>query len=75
MRLRPISVQKAIALLRNLGYNEVRQRGSHLVMQNGKGRIIVVPVHTREIGVGLLRAIIREVGLSREAYFSALEKV
>ncbi|MFA6213827.1 MAG: type II toxin-antitoxin system HicA family toxin [Candidatus Micrarchaeia archaeon] len=75
MKLRPIPVKKAIALLKKLGYNEVRQRGSHLIMQNGKGRIIVVPIHTKEIGVGLLRAIIRELGLSREAYFSAFDKV
>ena len=75
MKLRPITVKKAIALLKKLGYNEVRQRSSHLVMQNGKGRIIVVPVHTKEIGLGLLRAMIRELGLSRDAYFSALETV
>lgn len=75
MRLRPIPVKKAIALLKRLGYNEVRQRGSHLVMQDGEGRIIVVPVHAREIGVGLLRAMIRELGLSRDAYFAELEKV
>jgi len=75
MKLHPIQVKKAIALLKKLGYKEVRQRGSHLVMQNEEGRIIVVPVHTKEIGVGLLRAMIRELGLSRDVYFSALEKV
>jgi len=69
MKLRPIPVKRAIALLKKLGYKEVRQRGSHLVMQNDKGRIIVVPVHAKEIGVGLLRAMIRELGLSRETYF------
>jgi predicted RNA binding protein YcfA (HicA-like mRNA interferase family) len=75
MRLCPIPVQKAISLLKKLGYREARQRGSHLVMQDGNGRIIVVPVHTKEIGVGLLRAIIRELGISREAYFELLEEL
>lgn len=75
MRLTPISVQKAIALLGHFGYKKERQRGSHLIMQNDEGKIIVVPIHTKDIGVGLLRAMIRELGISREAYFKALARI
>jgi predicted RNA binding protein YcfA (HicA-like mRNA interferase family) len=74
MRLAPISVKKAIRLLKYFGFEEKRQKGSHLIFGNPQGKLIVVPIHDEEIGVGLLRAIIKELGVSREAYFEAMEK-
>lgn len=75
MKLMPISVQKAIALSKHFGYEEKRQRGSHLVMQNDEGRLIVIPVHTKEIGIGLIRSMICELGIDRKAYFKALDEI
>lgn len=74
MKLSPIPAAKLVSLLLLLGFRETRQKGSHLIMQNSEGKAIVVPMHTKEIGIGLLRAIIRETGLSREEYFNALGK-
>jgi predicted RNA binding protein YcfA (HicA-like mRNA interferase family) len=48
-------------LLRRLGCREVRQRGSHLIVQCGRCTT-VVPVHAGEdIGPGLLRKIERDL--------------
>ena len=48
-------------ILRSKGCVEVRQRGSHLVVQCGTCQT-VIPVHAgEEIGPGLLRAIERQL--------------
>jgi len=37
-----------VKVLHSLGFREIRQKGSHLVMQHPDGRITVVPVHPGE---------------------------
>ena len=32
------------------------------------GQIVPIPIHSKEVGVGLIREIIRQVGISREAW-------
>lgn len=49
---------------------EVRQRGSHVVMQRveaGKTTTVPVPDHP-ELRIGTLQAIIRQSGVSRSAF-------
>ena len=75
MRLRPISAKRLLSLLAKAGYSQIRQKGSHVVLRNAAGRLIVVPLHSREIGTGLLREIIREMGLTREEFLRLLERV
>jgi len=58
-----VSGKEAIKALRKLGYAPVRQKGSQVVLIGPKGNMIVVPLHKR-LKTGLLRAIIREVGIS-----------
>ena len=52
------------------GFIEVRQRGSHVVMQKKKdGTTVTVPVPMhREIRVGTLQSIIRQSGLARRLF-------
>ena len=57
-------------LLAGHGFEQVRQRGSHAVMQrrlNTTTITIPVPLH-RELCTGTLRAIIRQSGLAREIF-------
>lgn len=54
-----------------------RQRGSHIILQHSDGRGIVVH-QGEELGRGILRAIIRQAGLTREEVmegFSGFMKV
>ena len=68
-----ISGRETMAVLEKFGYELDRQRGSHMVLRNSKPphRRLVVPDH-REISKGTLRAIIRQAGLTVEAFISAL---
>jgi predicted RNA binding protein YcfA (HicA-like mRNA interferase family) len=64
-----ISGREVVAALAKLGYAFDRQRGSHVILRNPRPpyRRIVVPDH-REVAKGTLRSIIREVGITVEAF-------
>lgn len=54
-----------VAILATLGFEEVRQRGSHKQFRHADGRATTVPVHGgRDVSPILLRRIARDVGLS-----------
>lgn len=53
---------KAVA---RIGFVKDRARGSHMVLVGPADRRLTVPRH-RELGRGLLRALIRDAGLARE---------
>lgn len=57
-------------LLRANGFELVRQRGSHLIMQRRAGETtITVPVpNHREIKIGTLQSIIRQSQLPRDLF-------
>ena len=56
-----------------LGFQQVRQRGSHLCFKHPDGRFTLVPVHGgEEIGRGLLRQIIREIEITPEGFMRML---
>jgi predicted RNA binding protein YcfA (HicA-like mRNA interferase family) len=56
--------------LQQLGFDKVRQSGSHVVMRRGpKG--CVVPLHT-ELKVGTLAGLLRQAGVSPEEFIAAL---
>ncbi|AAL81447.1 addiction module toxin, HicA family [Pyrococcus furiosus DSM 3638] len=69
---RDVSGEDVIKALRKLGYVPARQKGSHVVLTGPSGKIIVIPLHKR-IKTGLLRAIIREVGVSVKIFIKLLE--
>jgi predicted RNA binding protein YcfA (HicA-like mRNA interferase family) len=59
--------QQVIKLLENIGFVEVRQRGSHKQFRHEDGRGTTVPSHKgRDISPTLLRQIARDIGLTIE---------
>jgi predicted RNA binding protein YcfA (HicA-like mRNA interferase family) len=65
--LRVLSGREVCRILEEHGFTQVRQRGSHIVMQRqdvGGTTTIPVPDHN-EVRRGTLRSIIRQSGLSR----------
>ncbi|MEJ2207875.1 MAG: type II toxin-antitoxin system HicA family toxin [Anaerolineae bacterium] len=59
--LRGVSGSEAIRALERLGFQQVRQRGSHVVLRLDAAegaRGCVVPLH-RELAVGTLRGLLR----------------
>ena len=56
-------------LLTRLGFVQLRQKGSHAYFKHPDGRATVVPMHKGEmLGRGLIRSVLREIGLSPREY-------
>ncbi len=65
-KLTPINSKELIKILERQGFKPIHQKGSHLRMVHADGRKTTVPVHSGEkVGVGLLRKILRDAGISR----------
>lgn len=65
-----VSGEEVIRRLERLGFRQVRQRGSHVVMRKDTpdGEVgCSVPLH-KELAVGTLRGIIRQSGLTVEEF-------
>ena len=59
--------KEVVAILEKLGFEEVRQRGSHRQYRHADGRRTTVPFHgSRDISPILLRQIAEDIGLTIE---------
>ncbi len=73
--LSPISSRRLIQLLEREGFAWVKTKGSHRYFLHTDGRTTSVPVHGgQEIGIGLLRPILRDVHWSVEEFQKKLRK-
>ena len=72
-KLPTVSGRDAIRLFERLGYEQDRQRGSHIVLRHTDPphRRLVVPVH-KSLAKGTLRALIREAGLTVDEFIALL---
>ena len=71
-KLRVLSGREVCALLVLHGFQEIRQKGSHIVMQRKLAdTTITVPVPNHDaVRIGTLLSIIRQSGLSRSIFES-----
>ena len=75
MRLKPYSYRQVIKALSKLGFQVIRQRGSHIVLKgfyNGAKRTVVVPKH-EEIAIGTLKGILFQAGIPIEEFVKFVE--
>ena len=70
-RLPVISGDEFVKAVAKIGYVWDRTEGSHMIMVGPMGKRLSVPRH-REMGRGLLRALIRDAGLTREEFLDLL---
>lgn len=57
--------REVVAILESLGFEEIRQRGSHRQYRHADGRRTTVPFHGgRDISPSLLRQIAKDIGLT-----------
>jgi len=61
-----------VRALSKVGFQPVRQRGSHIVVEGPGGKSLTVPRHN-EIRRGTLLTIIEEAGLTKEEFLKLLE--
>jgi predicted RNA binding protein YcfA (HicA-like mRNA interferase family) len=68
-----ISGREIVKALKKIGYEEDRQRGSHIVLRqlNYPHRRVIVPDH-KEVAKGTIRAVIREAGITVDEFKNLL---
>ncbi|MDJ0589634.1 MAG: type II toxin-antitoxin system HicA family toxin [Pleurocapsa sp. MO_226.B13] len=72
-KLPTVKANKTIKVLEKIGFQKIRQKGSHLRMKHQDGRVATIPIHQgKTIGKGLLRKILRDVELSVEEFIELL---
>jgi predicted RNA binding protein YcfA (HicA-like mRNA interferase family) len=69
-KLPHVSGREAVRALEKMGFVQLRQKGSHLIMRRGAVGC-VVPMH-REIKVGTLTGILRQAGVTADQFIDAL---
>ena len=75
-RLPLVEARKLERLLLRLGFEKVRQKGSHAFYRHPDGRTTTLPHHRgRVISRPLLREILKEIKLSPEEYIELIEKL
>jgi predicted RNA binding protein YcfA (HicA-like mRNA interferase family) len=65
-KLPRISGSECVSVLKRLGFAQMRQRGSHVIMRRGE-RGCVVPMH-RELKVGTLSGVLRQAGVDVDEF-------
>lgn len=72
----PIIDAKAMErLLLQLGFEVIRQKGSHVFYKHPDGRTTTVPHHTgRDLARPLIREILREIDLTPDQYIESIGK-
>lgn len=64
-----LSGAEAVRVFEKLGFQRVRQRGSHVVLRRGD-RGCVVPMHS-SLAVGTIRNAIRQAGITPDDFVAA----
>jgi len=68
-RIPVLKAKEVMAILRKLGFVEVRQRGGHKQFRHDNGRATTVPVHPgRDISPILLKQIAKDVDVPIEEF-------
>ena len=68
-KLNPARPDEVIRALEKLGFIRIRQSGSHAVYHHADGRWTTVPIHKgKDLGRGILRKILKDVGLSSDEF-------
>lgn len=74
MKLKPLPTKKVVQILERLGFEKIRQRGSHIFFRHPDGRTTIVPIHKGEdIGRGLLQEIIKDTKLTKGEFLKYLD--
>ena len=69
MRLTPLNPSVVVKILQRLGFQKIRQKGSHIFFLHMDGRATVVPFHKGEdIPKGLLKKILQDIDTEWENF-------
>ena len=72
-RFPALQSEDVIRVLEALGFQVVRQRGSHARLRHPDARVVTMPVHRgRDIGRGLVRKILRDAQVTPAEFLDVL---
>jgi len=72
-KLPDLTSKELIAALTKIGFQNVRQKGSHVRMKHEDGRVVTIAVHSgKTIGKGLILKILRDADLTKEQLIDLL---
>ncbi len=75
-RLKLVNAKTMEKLLFGLGFEKVRQKGSHVFYRHADGRTTTVPHHkARMLARPLIREILREIEITIDSYNSHVKKL
>lgn len=73
MRLPRIGPERAVRVVRKLGFNLVRSTGSHRVYRHPDGRLCVIPYHAGQtLSPRMIRSILRDTRLTLDQFVELL---
>ena len=61
--------KELISILKKIGFEVIRIKGSHHYLKHQDGRATVIPVHSNEdIGIGLFMKILKDIEVSKDSF-------
>lgn len=71
-----INSKELLKIAKAAGFVEVRQTGSHKIMYNKESnKTLPVPMHNKDLGKGLVRAIFNQMGLNTEDFLKLRDRM
>jgi predicted RNA binding protein YcfA (HicA-like mRNA interferase family) len=71
MKVPPLKAREVIRILSQLGFEQVRQRGSHRQFRHADGRMTTVPDHSgRDVSPTIVRQIADDIHVPVEEFLS-----
>lgn len=61
--IKPLALEKI--LVKYFGFRLDRQKGSHMILLDNNGHMVVIPLHDRELKEGTLHSILNQAGLTK----------
>jgi len=75
-KLQIVDAEKMEKILYYLGFNKIRQKGSHIFYKHPDGRTTTIPHHKgRVLSRPLIREILREIEITIDEYHQYLKKI
>jgi predicted RNA binding protein YcfA (HicA-like mRNA interferase family) len=72
-RINPVPPKTLIKLFKHFGFEESRQKGSHVAMSKpGISRPLIIPMHAKAVPTFIILNNIRSAGISRDEYLKVL---
>ncbi|RKZ52359.1 MAG: type II toxin-antitoxin system HicA family toxin [Candidatus Parabeggiatoa sp. nov. 3] len=67
-KLTPVSWQQFVQRMKELGFKGPYAGGRHPYMRRGNVTVIIPNPHKGDIGIGLLRRLLQQAGISRQEW-------